>query len=67
MRRARFLAAARQEFLAEVVYYNQEQPGMGARFATAFEVEKNGDLRIEVDKVSLMMPAELPAQRQIAS
>lgn len=37
MRRARFLAAARQEFLAEVVYYNQEQPGPGARFAAAVE------------------------------
>ena len=37
MRRARFIAAARREFLAEVVYYNREQAGLGARFAAAVE------------------------------
>lgn len=37
MRRARFVAAARQEFLAEVAYYNEAQPGLGLRFATAVE------------------------------
>lgn len=37
MRRARFVAAARQEFLAEVAYYNEEQPDLGSRFAAAVE------------------------------
>ena len=33
----------------------------GARFVTAFDVEKSGDLRIEVNKVGMIEPAELPA------
>ena len=37
MRSARFVPAARREFLAEIVYYNQEQPGLGARFTAAVE------------------------------
>ena len=37
MRRARFVAEARQEFLAEVAYYNEAQPGIGARFTKAVE------------------------------
>lgn len=37
MRRVRFVAAARREFLAEVVYYNEEEQGLGARFTTAVE------------------------------
>ena len=37
MKRARFIAAARLEFLAEVVYYNEAQPGLGERFTTAVE------------------------------
>jgi len=37
VRRARFVAAARQEFLAEVVYYNEAQAGLGARFTAAVE------------------------------
>ncbi len=37
MKHARFVAAARREFLAEVVYYNKEEPGLGARFAAAVE------------------------------
>jgi inward rectifier potassium channel len=45
--------------------YRYDEIVWGARFATAFEVEQNGDLRIEVDKVSLTTPAELPV-RQIA-
>jgi inward rectifier potassium channel len=45
--------------------YRYDEIIWGARFATSFEVEKNGDLRIEVDKVSLTTPAELPV-RQIA-
>jgi inward rectifier potassium channel len=45
--------------------YRYDEIVWGARFATSFEVEKNGDLRIEVDKVSLTTPAELPV-RQIA-
>jgi toxin ParE1/3/4 len=35
--RARFLPASRQEFLAEVRYYNAEQPGLGLRFSEAVE------------------------------
>jgi hypothetical protein len=35
--RARFVAAARREFLAQVIYYNEEQPGLGARFTAAIE------------------------------
>jgi plasmid stabilization system protein ParE len=34
---ARFIAAARLEFLAEVVYYSAAQPGLGERFAAAVE------------------------------
>lgn len=37
MRRARFVAAARREFLAEILYYRKEQPGLGARFTAAVE------------------------------
>lgn len=37
MRRARFVAAARQEFLAEVLYYAEAAPGLGRRFAQAVE------------------------------
>ncbi|MGH8610034.1 MAG: type II toxin-antitoxin system RelE/ParE family toxin [Gammaproteobacteria bacterium] len=37
MKRARFVAAARREFLAEVIYYNNKQPGLGSRFAEAVE------------------------------
>jgi inward rectifier potassium channel len=48
------------------ISYRYDEIVWGERFATAFEVEENGDLRIEVDKVSLTTPAELPV-RQIAS
>lgn len=37
MKRARFIAAARLEFLAEVIYHNEAQPGLGERFAAAVE------------------------------
>jgi toxin ParE1/3/4 len=37
VRQARFIAAARQEFLAEVAYYNEVQPGLGLRYTTAVE------------------------------
>lgn len=37
MRRIRFIAPARREFLSEVVYYNGKEPGLGARFAVAVE------------------------------
>jgi toxin ParE1/3/4 len=37
VKRARFVAPARAEFLAEVAYYDQAQPGQGARFAAAVE------------------------------
>ena len=35
MKRARFIEPARREFLAEVVYYNGKEPGLGIRFAAA--------------------------------
>jgi len=37
VKRARFVAEARREFLAEVVYYNEAQPGLGYRFTKAIE------------------------------
>jgi hypothetical protein len=37
LKHARFVAAARREFLAEVIHYNKEQPGLGARFTAAVE------------------------------
>ena len=37
MKCVRFVTAARREFLAEVVYYNRETLGLGARFTTAVE------------------------------
>jgi plasmid stabilization system protein ParE len=37
VKRARFIAPARREFLAEVAYYNGREPGLGARFAAAVE------------------------------
>jgi len=36
--RAKFIAPARREFLKEVVYYNEQEPGLGTAFAQ--EVEK---------------------------
>ena len=37
MKRARFIAAARLEFLAEIIYHNDAQPGLGERFTAAVE------------------------------
>jgi toxin ParE1/3/4 len=37
VKRARFIAAARLEFLAEVIYHNEAQPGLGERFSAAVE------------------------------
>ncbi|MGH8738015.1 MAG: type II toxin-antitoxin system RelE/ParE family toxin [Burkholderiales bacterium] len=37
MKHARFIAAARLEFLAEVIYHNEVQPGLGERFTVAVE------------------------------
>lgn len=37
MNRARFVAPARREFLAQVAYYHMHEPGLGARFAAAVE------------------------------
>lgn len=37
MSRARFVAAARLEYLSEVVYYNKIEPGLGHRFAEEVE------------------------------
>lgn len=37
MKRARFVAAARREFLLQVAYYNRKQAGLGSRFSAAIE------------------------------
>lgn len=37
MKQVQFVAAAREEFLEEVAYYNTAQEGLGARFAAAVE------------------------------
>jgi len=37
VKRARFVAAARREFLFEVDYYSREGSGLGARFTAAVE------------------------------
>ena len=37
MNRARFITAARIEFFAEIIYYNEAQPGLGERFNAAVE------------------------------
>jgi toxin ParE1/3/4 len=37
VKRARFIAAARLEFLKEVIYYNEAEPGLGERFTAAVE------------------------------
>ena len=37
MKRARFIAPARREFLAEVAYYNGKELGLGTRLAAAVE------------------------------
>ena len=37
MKRARFVAPAREEFLADVAWYEQVQPSQGVRFAAAVE------------------------------
>jgi len=35
--RAKFIAPARREFLKEVVYYNEQEPGLGGAFAQEVE------------------------------
>ena len=37
MKRARFVAPARRELLAEVAYYSNKELGLGSRFLTAVE------------------------------
>jgi plasmid stabilization system protein ParE len=37
LKRARFVTPARRELLAQVVYYEQQEPGLGARFTAAVE------------------------------
>jgi toxin ParE1/3/4 len=37
VKRARFVTLARREFLAEVLHYNKEEPGLGVSFAAAVE------------------------------
>lgn len=38
MKTARFIAAAREEFFAELAYYNQARNGLGLRFSRAVEL-----------------------------
>lgn len=38
MKRARFIASARREFLAEVAYYHMQESSLGGCFAAAVEV-----------------------------
>lgn len=51
MKRARFAAAARREFLAEVAFYNVAQDGLGARFASAVE-EASARARISIGRIA---------------
>ena len=37
MNPARFITAARLEFLAQIIHHNEAQPGLGERFTTAVE------------------------------
>jgi plasmid stabilization system protein ParE len=37
MKKARFVSAARGEFLAEVKYYNEARPNLGSEFVAAVE------------------------------
>ncbi|MGQ0658772.1 MAG: type II toxin-antitoxin system RelE/ParE family toxin [Chromatiales bacterium] len=37
MNSVRFIAAARLEFLVEIIYYSEAEAGLGARFAAAVE------------------------------
>jgi hypothetical protein len=37
VKRVKFLAPARREFLKEVIYYNKREPGLGVLFAKAVE------------------------------
>jgi plasmid stabilization system protein ParE len=37
VKRARLIAPARREFLAEIVYYDGKEQGLGARFVSAIE------------------------------
>jgi toxin ParE1/3/4 len=37
VKRAQFVAEARLEFLTEVIYYNEAEPGLGQRFTSAVE------------------------------
>lgn len=37
MKKVEFITAAREEFLAEVAYYNNAQAGLGIRFSAAIE------------------------------
>jgi plasmid stabilization system protein ParE len=37
VRRAKFIAPARREFLKEVIFYNEQESGLGAAFAQEIE------------------------------
>ena len=51
MKHARFVAVARREFLAEVAFYNVDQNGLGARFASAVE-EAAARARLSIRRVA---------------
>jgi plasmid stabilization system protein ParE len=52
---ARFDAEARREFLAQIAYYSDEQPGLEERFRLAVEAT--------VDRILLFPSAGSPARR----
>ena len=51
MKAARFVATARDEFLAAVLHYNNQEPGLGTRFAA--EVGLLSHMRNAVDAHAL--------------
>ena len=40
--------------------YRFDEIAWGAKFASAFEIDRNGDLQVEVNRVGLIQPAPLP-------
>lgn len=54
MKRAEFSAAAREEFLAEVSFYEAAQKGLGAKFSAA--VEKAAALAVAFPNVGSRAP-----------
>ncbi len=48
MKNARFIPAARLEFLGEITYHNEVQPGLGVRFTAAVEEAASDARRVKV-------------------